>query len=47
MIFYYSNPYMDGPHYEDISGEDYMESIRVALSFSSWGLDDEVIYVGF
>jgi len=38
MIFYYSNPYMDGPRFEDISGEDYIEAELLALSLSFWGL---------
>jgi len=46
MLFYYSNPYMDGPQLEDITGEDYMEALDVSLSMFS-GPDAELIYVGF
>ena len=47
MIFYFSNPYMDGPQLEDITGEDFVEATDIAERLRSWGLADEVIYVGF
>jgi len=46
MIFYYSNPYIDGECLEDITGEDYTEALAVSVSMFS-GPDAEVIYVGF
>jgi hypothetical protein len=38
---------MDGPQLEDISGEDFIEATSIAEKFRSWGLADEVLYVGF
>lgn len=47
MIFYFSNPYMCGPQLENITGEDFVQAMDIAEKLRSWGLDDEVIYVGF
>ena len=47
MILYFSNPYMNGPQLEDITGENFIEATNIAEKFRSWGLADEAIYVGF
>ncbi len=47
MIFYSSNPYMDGPQIEDITGEDFDCAVYSASAWRNLGVDDYVIYVGF
>lgn len=47
MILYFSNPYMDGPQLENITGENFIEAMNLAEKLQSWGLTDEAIYVGF
>jgi hypothetical protein len=47
MVLYFSDPYIDGPQLEDITGEDFIEATILAEKFRSCRLSDETIYVGF